>query len=374
MFRKIKGQDKVVRILQRAIEENRIAQGYLFYGPEGVGKFTTALYLGMALNCYSEHEKKPCGVCNSCQKFLKLSHPDLIYLFPIPNMDLGVDGDLKAKDAKHITEYNEYMENKVNTPYKEFFFSTNTAIRIESVRMLQHRVSFSANEAKYKTIIIEGADQMTEEASNAFLKTLEEPPPNTIIVLTTTKVNSLLPTIISRCQKVAFNSLNPEVIEEELTNKFNISATAARIYARISNGNLEKAIKLTEDGKIETLQVVTEFIKLVLEQDDLKTIEFISNFKGIKNGTLFKDMISYLQLYLYDITMFLNGQELVNVDKVDLVKIAVARNPYLEDRIPELMNFLEEMRYRFEGHVNPQLILTEVYFTLNEVINETKIN
>ena len=84
MFYRIKGQDRAIDILRRALKQDKVANSYLFYGPEGVGKFTTALFLGMAMNCHSTMDKRPCGVCPSCKKFLSFSHPDLIYVFPFP--------------------------------------------------------------------------------------------------------------------------------------------------------------------------------------------------------------------------------------------------------------------------------------------------
>jgi len=89
MFRNIKGQAGALKILKLALENNRVAQAYLFHGSDGVGKFTTALYFGMALNCLSKSEFRPCGVCASCRKFMALDHPDLIYLFPTPNLGLN---------------------------------------------------------------------------------------------------------------------------------------------------------------------------------------------------------------------------------------------------------------------------------------------
>ena len=206
MFRNIKGQERGISILINALKQDRIAQSYLFYGPDGVGKLTTALYFGMAINCQAESSRRPCGICNSCKKFLAFSHPDFNFIFPFPNpprSDISVDGSIKSEQS--IEEYKGYIENKQKTPWKDYNFSKNVGIRISSIRMLEHRINLSANEARKKIYIIEHADMMNRQAANAFLKTLEEPPIDTVIILTTSKMHSLLPTILSRCQKVPFN-------------------------------------------------------------------------------------------------------------------------------------------------------------------------
>ena len=102
MFSKIKGQDKAISILKRAIVNDKIANSYLFFGPDGVGKFTTALYFGMALNCHSTLEKRPCGLCPSCRKFLSYSHPDMIYVFPTSKLDISLEGETNQQGISGI--------------------------------------------------------------------------------------------------------------------------------------------------------------------------------------------------------------------------------------------------------------------------------
>ncbi|MCD4651742.1 MAG: DNA polymerase III subunit delta', partial [Candidatus Cloacimonetes bacterium] len=95
LFSKIRGQQKAIKILEHALETGKCAQSYLFYGPAGTGKFTTALYFGMALNCLDESEARPCGVCLSCRKLINFSHPDFIFVFPSPNLEMTPEGDVK---------------------------------------------------------------------------------------------------------------------------------------------------------------------------------------------------------------------------------------------------------------------------------------
>jgi len=364
MFKKIKGQDKAIDILQRALKQSKVANSYLFYGPEGVGKLTTALYLGMAMNCHSTIDKRPCGICLSCKKFLSFSHPDLIYIFPFPKeagkSDITIDGEIRSE--KTLQEYEDYISNKMKTPWKEYFFSKNIGIRIASIRMLEHRIQLSPNEGNYKICIIENADKMTIQAANAFLKTLEEPPEDTIIILTTSKPNSLLPTILSRCQQLQFHSVPKSMIEEKLLDYETLEIFEAKMLARISNGNMEKALRLMESGKIEIRDQALQFLNLVINSNDLKFIELSNLFRTSKNLTKLQQMISQLIIWLSDIAYYKHQQsEITNLDKTEILETLYERNQNIENYAPELINFMEEMLQRLNGHVNPQLVIIEIY-------------
>ena len=213
MNRTIKGQERALEILEHSLNEDKVAGSYLFHGPDGVGKFATAVAFAQAINCHATKEKRPCGVCISCQKISQFTHPDLLHIFPFPKpdgnkADISIDGELKTE--KILKEYEAFITNKKETPWRDYFFSKNSGIRIASIRMLEHRIRLSPNEAIKKVYIIEQADKMTNQAANAFLKTLEEPPADTVIILTSSKPSALLPTILSRCQKSLSNQLVPK--------------------------------------------------------------------------------------------------------------------------------------------------------------------
>jgi len=368
MFRKIFAQEKAISILSNSIEHDRIASSYLFYGPEGVGKLTTALYFGMALNCTSSSNKRPCGACNSCSKFLNFNHPDFIFVFPTPNLDISLEG--KIKSDKLLDEYNAYLENKKTTPWKEFIFSAGTAIRIGSIRYLEHRISRSPNEANLKIYIIEDAHEMTIQASNAFLKTLEEPPSDTVIILTTSKPNSLLPTIISRCQQIPFRSIPKKVIEEKLTENKNLDEVEVKLYARIANGSLEKALRLADEGRIQSREKTLELLKFVLTANDLNFIEFSNNFRSSKSVNILIEIIAHLIIWITDLSYFQNyPQEIINLDKPDILEALYRLNPKVDDYATDFISYLEEMQRRLNGHVNPELVIIDVYNELCKIFH-----
>ncbi len=210
-FKDILGQERAKRILTNSLLKGTVSHAYLFAGPEGVGKRLTAVNFAKAINCspLEPHGDKlakaedSCDMCLSCKKIDGLNHPDIAMIAP-------EDGSIK----------------------------------IEAIRGLQGRLSFKPYEGKKKIAIITGAEDMTDEAVNAFLKTLEEPPGETVIILITSNLHSLLPTVISRCQIIKFNTLNGEHIKEILIKNYKFAETDASILSSLSKGRLGKAVTM----------------------------------------------------------------------------------------------------------------------------------
>ncbi len=365
LYEHIHGQDRPISILKHAVQENRFAQSYLFHGPKGVGKFSSALYFGMALNCHSARGNRPCGTCSSCKKFLSFSHPDFIYIFPTPNLNITPEGEIK--NTKLLGEYQSYIENRRTTPWKAFFFSSNVEIRRDMILMLQHRISMSPNEGRYKVYIIENAELLNISAANTFLKTLEEPPSDTVIILTTTKADSMLPTIRSRCQKIAFQAVPRTSIEQLLRSERALDGIEAKTYARIANGDVEKALQLIEEGGIELRKVSLDFMEILAANDDPAMIDFLRHHRGNLTQSALSDFISYVNLWLGDIANYKNNpSDVANIDKTELFDFFYRRKHDIDENINVMVQYLDNLKRKVDGHVNPMLILIELYQYLSE--------
>ncbi len=355
-------------MLQNAIINDRVAQAYLFHGNDGVGKFITALYFGMALNCFSAGEYRPCGVCDSCRKFLTFEHQDFIYLFPTPNYKMTVSGEIK--DAQAYKEYQQYVSNKKETPWKQHFFSASTEIRKESIMMLQQRLELSIHEANYRICIIEGADQMNPSTANAFLKTLEEPPQKTIIILITERLSMLLPTILSRCQTLYFNPLSRSNIEHILTQKFDVDTAMARTSALIANGNLKTAIRLAEENTSQNRQVAIEMLEQAFRKQDLAFFNHLQKSKDTLSASFIQEMINYLCVLLNDLVIIHhNPERLINIDQVQLLSEISELPVDYDDSAYSLLLKLEDFKRKLKGHVNPSLIMINTFFELKQLIH-----
>lgn len=207
----IVGHDWAVALLRGAITNGRIGHAYLITGPEQIGKTTLARTFAQALNCEAEPEKRPCGTCRSCELIAADRHPDIRLVEP----DMSGRGKYTLK--------------------------------IESIRELQRNLNLGAYEARYKVAILTRFDAATTGAANAFLKTLEEPPGNVVLLLTAADADTLLPTIVSRCRTIGLRPLPADVIEQTLATRLGVKADRAELLAHLADGRLGWAITAHED-------------------------------------------------------------------------------------------------------------------------------
>lgn len=208
-FEDIVGQDVVTRVLVHALETQRVAHAYLFCGPRGVGKTTTARVLAMALNCYEGVTPRPCGVCPSCVAIRQGNSLDVV--------------EIDAASHRGIDEIRELREN----------------------------VKYVPLESRFKVYIIDEVHMLTQEAFNALLKTLEEPPEHVVFILATTDPGRLPETVLSRCVKLIFNPIPHEVIVAQLgkiaaLEGFEVAEEVLHLVARKAQGSLRDAESLLE--------------------------------------------------------------------------------------------------------------------------------
>lgn len=244
-WEEIVGQSHVVQTLRNAVASGRFAHAYLFAGPRGTGKTTTARILAKALNCLAEDgAQKPCGNCSNCLAIQNGRFLDLIEI-----------------DA-----------------------ASNTSV--DDVRDLRDKINFSPNQGKFKVYIIDEVHMLSTAAFNALLKTLEEPPPHAIFVLATTEVHKIPATVLSRCQRHEFRRIPlVEMVAqlEKIAQQENIAVETAalQIIARQSTGSLRDAISLLDQlaaaGKPITVEWVGQMLGTVASQAILDLTEAILN-------------------------------------------------------------------------------------------------
>lgn len=218
------GHDEVFERFRRALERGRLASTFLFVGPPGVGKRLTALRLAQALYCetYPETKLQACGHCPSCLQVLAGSYPDL---------------ELVSKP-----------DDKSSIPVSTFIGEKEHRLR----EGLCHTISFKPSLGRRRMAIIDDADYLNEEGANCLLKTLEEPPPRSLLILIGTSEQKQLPTIRSRCQIVRFAPLEPDVIARLLlqVDPTKTESDAQRL-ALLAGGSLQRALELTDTELVE---------------------------------------------------------------------------------------------------------------------------
>ena len=203
------GQPRVVRQLAAELNAGRLAHAYVFVGPQGTGRATAAKALFQAANCLNPAEGAPCGACGPCHRLAAGTHEDFLVLAPSTD-------------------------------------SASAQIKVEEVREVIRTMGFAPFAGGWRMVLIKEAGRLNPFSANALLKTLEEPPPKNILVLTVEDPAELLPTLVSRCRRVNFRPLDEALVAEELIRR-KVDPKAARLKAALSNGSLGRALTLDQE-------------------------------------------------------------------------------------------------------------------------------
>ncbi len=208
------GHKAIIDRLSRAVHYNEISHAYCLAGPDHIGKTTVARTFGQALLCTNDH-LRPCGNCRACKLVQSNRHPDFCSLnMAWQEVALGIKG---------------------------------TAVSVDAVRHITTELHRRPYEGGYKVLFVPNAEELTTAAANAFLKTLEEPPPYVVILLTVRDIELLLPTIRSRCHPLALSPLSIEEVEHALVDRYNVSTDQAHLLARLSGGRVGWAINAIQE-------------------------------------------------------------------------------------------------------------------------------
>jgi len=312
-FNEIIGQELAVDILKKAMGERRLAHAYLFIGPEGTGKALLARVFAKALNC-EKGEIEPCGECVSCKKIEGNIHPDVVILSP---------------------------EGK------------SSQIGIDPIRRIGEATSLKPYEGRTKVFVIDGADKMTEEAANSLLKTLEEPPRDTVLLLLASNMFRLQPTIVSRCQKVLFHPLNERAIMKELIDRYGLEEKKAACVARFSEGRLGRAIEVLEgEALAKRNKVVEEFLAP-------KQFGYEDTWLYGEPREKVNEALNALAVYFRDMLVFNISRDqglLVNLDRASDIARDAAK--YTVERLEGIIETIAATQEQIKRNANIKIALS----------------
>jgi DNA polymerase-3 subunit delta' len=309
-FAEVLGHDWVRERLWRSLEAGRVPPALLLVGPDGVGKRTLALALGRALVCPDSGRCDP--PCATCARVLKGGHPDLISVTPLTQ-----------------------------------------AIKIEQVREAARQILGRPFEAGARVVVIDAAHLMTEQAANALLKSLEEPPATSHVLLVSSAPQALLPTIRSRCQVVRMGPLPVALLEEHLRQRLGLSPEQARMRALLAAGSLGAALGFDSDA----YRAARDRLLGLLESPGTP-LEALSLADELGNGDSLREGLVALRSLLRDLCALragAGGDHLLNADLASRLA-PLARTP-LGQRARELAEVAGEMLELLRGNANKALLL-----------------
>lgn len=368
-WNEILDQSDVISILRGVVATQRIAHAYLFHGPPGVGKRAVALEFARTLQCETEADEA-CGTCRPCDKVKRLIHPDVQVLLPQPS-DASLE-DVQAR-LQRLAEQPYAVVDFVRRPsLNDPGVASNKQAFYHVARIKEElwpSLHYNPVEGRYQIVIMIDADLLRVEAANAFLKLLEEPGPRTIFILTSNRPDLMLPTILSRCQRVGFTMLELESIEHALREQVGVEASRAAILARMAGGSFSRARELAENEDLMgDRALLVDFLRQsyvmnIGKQADL--IEQVSRMGTERVRGILGLMINWLRdLMLYRIM----GQEaqLINVDQTQTVSRFVGNLPNAD--VDAMVSLVEDALRLVESNVNIRLVLTALSQSLGHAM------
>lgn len=325
-FTDIVGQEQLKEHLQNAIAMNKVSHAYIINGERNAGKEFIARVFAMALQC-EKKEAEPCGECHSCKQALSNNQPDIIYISHEKPNTIGVE-DIRAQINNDI----------VIKPYS----------------------------SPRKIYIVNEGEKMTPQAQNALLKTLEEPPEYAVIVILTTNVEALLPTVLSRCVVLNMKPVSDALVKKYLMEQLGVPDYKANICVAFARGNIGKAKLLASSEEFE--KVKDEAISLVKNINDMEIHEIV---KAIKKISEYKfDVNDYLDILMawYRDVLFFKATKDVNslVFKEEIQQIMRVSDRGTYEGIETIVNALQSAKKRLEANVNFDLTMELLLLAIQE--------
>lgn len=329
LWPRVIGQARVKALLLSAVKSGRLAHAYLFFGPEGTGKDAMALELARMLHC-ERNGDNACGECASCTKINSLQHPDVRFItaLPVGKNEDREDGALDKLATGELEEIREEFARKGADPYYTVSITRASSIKINSIRDLRREVPLSSMDQRRRIYVISHADEMGGEAANMLLKTLEEPPLQTMLILTTAHREALPQTIVSRCQQVRFDPITEPEIQAALIERKRVEMPQARLVARLSDGSYSWALELLAKDLMQERIDVVDFISKTLAGRHIDVGEIIGRVTAERDRDRVVRFLHLMLIWMRDAMVLARGGAVINVDQSDRLEKFVAVFPH----------------------------------------------
>ena len=320
----------------------RLPGALLFIGEEGLGKKLFALELAKSLNCRTRlNEVEACDVCSSCKRIGSSKFP------PHKTID----------ENKELMIWSEHTDLALIRPF-------NRMIRVDPMRQLDKEAQFRPYEGNARVFVVEDADKMNEASSNALLKTLEEPPDTTHLILVTSRPASLLPTIRSRCQAIRFVPLTAPEIEKLLIKRdAKLSKDEAVLRAHAARGSIGRALEIDLSEYVEQRQAMLDVIDaLALPSDRTRLLRAAEVLCDAKRKEEYEPRLDLLETLLHDVwTLSLRGsvEGLTNIDLRD--HLARLATEFESTRVARWISYIEKHRRQLDSNINRK-VATDALF------------
>ncbi len=325
-FGNIIGQEQIKAHLQGALESKKVSHAYIINGEKSSGKEFIARIFAMALQCEQEGTD-PCNECRSCKQALSGNQPDILYV----------------------------SHEKPNT------------ISVDDIRVqINNNVAVKPYSSRYKVYIINEAEKMTPQAQNALLKTLEEPPEYVVILLLVSNVNTLLPTVLSRCVLLNMKPVRDSLMKKYLMEELRVPDYKADVCVAFARGNVGKAKALASSEEFENVK--SEALGLLKYVQDMEIPEIVMAIKRIGEYRLeVNDYLDILAIWYRDVLLFkatADVNHLVFREEIQTIRKVAGRSSY--EGIENVIRALDKAKRRLDANVNFDLAMELLFLEMKE--------
>lgn len=319
------GHQWAVNILRDQVSKDAVRHAYLFTGPRGIGRRTLAIRLAQALNCSNPTSiGTPCFECRICSLINRMQHPDLSIV-----------------QAEH----------------------EGRTLKVDQIRLLQHELSLSPYDANYRVAILLRFEEASPSAANALLKTLEEPPPKVVLILSAESGEGLLPTIVSRCEVLRLRPLAVNEVNLGLTNKWNLPSEQANLFAHLSGGRPGYALRLRDEpGLLDKRNKWISDLQNMIPATRVERFEYAGNLAKDKD-TLNEVLQVWLSFWRDVLVVSIEAPiPLTNLDQEEEI-IRLSSQIHM-NQSRQFLSRIEQTILRLSRNINPRLAIEELLLDL----------
>lgn len=374
MWKNIIGQERVKEILKNIFQSGKISHAFIFYGINGVGKDAAAVEFAKLLNCDEPlNGNEACDICKSCLEINSFKSPLFKFIIALPSGKNDTDEDtnpLEKLEKEDFINYRAELESKISDKYYSISLTGANDIRIASIRQIKRDIYLTGKKGKKKIFVISDCEMMNPQSSNSLLKILEEPPKDSILILTTSRINSLLPTIAGRCQKIKFDSLSKGNIVKYINEKDeSISKINADFFAELSDGSVSKCNEILNKNFLELREKVLDLLTSVLTNQHLKLGNDIDFIIGKKDKERVKQFLILLAIWFRDITNKFYGNDdlIINKDKTERMSKFVTN---FDSQNYLIINSIEEAIKDIDSNIFLDLLLYNLTYKIKSYIQK----
>ena len=326
------GQEQIKDYIKKAVKKSKVSHAYILCGEKGTGRMALAKLFAASLQCMgntgAEDFKGPCGECRSCRQMQSGNQPDVITVTQEKKTGIGID---------------------------EIRYQVNNSVTVKPYA------------GPYKVYIIPNADKMTEQAQNALLKTIEEPPEYVVIILIAENASAFLPTILSRCVLLNMKPVSEAVITKYLIDSCKLPDYAAHSCAVFAQGNIGKAVRYAADG--DFMELMNNVIRVLRSLDSKRTDELAGVVKHIKEEHFdIDDYLDIMILWYRDVLLYKavkDNNMLIFRDEVKYIAADAKVRSY--ENIEKSIKAIEKAKIRLNANVNFDITIELLLITLKEI-------